>query len=60
MHTQTPWPTIWSRALRSSNAVARHNALAAARVLHERRIEREGVENYLAHRYPQNVDRHLG
>ena len=44
------WPVIWSRTLRSHNAVARHNALAAARVLHERRLEREDVERYLAQR----------
>jgi hypothetical protein len=46
----TPWPVIWSRRLISSQAVARHNALAAARVLAERRAEREEAERYLAAR----------
>ena len=36
--------------MRAHNAVARQNAVAAARVLAERRAEREGVERYLAGR----------
>lgn len=43
----TPWPVIWSRTLKSHQAVARHNALAAARVLAERRHEREDAERYI-------------
>lgn len=44
---QTPWPVIWSRSLRSSQAVARRNALGAARTLNERRREREAVDAYI-------------
>jgi hypothetical protein len=43
----TPWPVIWKRALRSSQAVARRNALEASRVLAERRRQREEVEQLL-------------
>jgi hypothetical protein len=39
---------IWSRSFRSSQAVARRNALTAARVLGQRRAEREDVERFLA------------
>jgi len=42
--TFTPWPTIWTRALRSSQDVARHNAREAARVLAERRRERQEAD----------------
>jgi hypothetical protein len=38
---------IWSRSLRSSHATARRNALVAARVLGQRRAEREEVERFL-------------
>ncbi|HEV7875249.1 MAG TPA: hypothetical protein VGP00_01135 [Nocardioides sp.] len=48
MRKQTPWPVIWSRSLRSHHAIARHNALVAARVLGQRRAEREEVERFLA------------
>ena len=40
----TPWPIVWTRALRSSQAVARQNAREAARVLAERRRERQEAE----------------
>lgn len=46
----TPMTRIWSRSLKAHNAIARQNAVAAARVLAERRAEREGVERYLADR----------
>jgi hypothetical protein len=48
--TAAPWPVIWARALRSHQDVARQNALTAARVLAERRREREDVERYLEDR----------
>ena len=38
---QTTWPVIWSRSLRSGAGAARHNAIAAARVIAERRAEAE-------------------
>jgi hypothetical protein len=41
----TPWPTVWTRALRSSQEIARHNAREAARVLAERRRERLEAES---------------
>lgn len=43
----TPTSLVWSRALRSHTAVARENARQAARVLRERRAEREEVERFL-------------
>lgn len=43
MH-QTPWPVIWSRQLRSGTALARQNSIAAARVINERRLERQFEE----------------
>jgi hypothetical protein len=39
---------IFSRSLRSHQAVARHNALTATRALRQRRAEREEVERFLA------------
>ncbi len=36
--------------MKAHNAIAQQNAVAAARVLAERRAEREGVERYLAGR----------
>lgn len=48
MHQNTPWPVIWSRSLRSQQAVARRNALTATRALRARRAEREDVERFLA------------
>ena len=48
--THTPWPVIWTRNLRSHNAVAQSNALAAWRVLQERRLEAEDAERFLASR----------
>lgn len=48
MHT--PWPTVWSRRLRSSQQISRENARRATRVLAERRAEREAIERYLSER----------
>jgi hypothetical protein len=43
----TPTSIVWSRTLRAHTAVARENARHAARVLSERRAEREEVERFL-------------
>lgn len=37
---QTTWPVTWSRNLRSGADLARQNAITAARVVHERKMER--------------------
>jgi hypothetical protein len=39
---------IFSRSIRSHQAVARRNALTATRALRQRRAEREEVERFLA------------
>jgi hypothetical protein len=44
----TPWPTIWQRRLAYSQQISRQNALAAARALTRRRLEREEVERELS------------
>lgn len=43
----TPWPVIWKRALMSSHAVARRNALETSRVVAERRRQRDEAERDL-------------
>ena len=45
---QTTWPVIWSRSLRSGADLARQNALAAARVVAERRAEQAELSLFLA------------